>query len=501
MRNMMIFKKYLRHAMMKKMALVLFICMTIISSCDEPLEEEVYSFISTSNFYQTAEDANAAILGAYESFLGQAYFNRRFWEMLELPSDQVTIHRNPVFMALDDWNLTADHEFVNDFWRIMYQQINRCNVVIERVADIEMDAQRKASIIAEAHFLRAYNYFNLVRMWGEVPVSTIEINSVEGTNNPKSSVDAVYALILEDLTLAGNDLPASRSGNEVGRVTSGAAKTLMAWVYLTREQWQEAADMAQEVMNSGDYQLLDDFKAVFDVNNENNEEIIFSIQFDGVTRGNWIASFAHTGGTANPNCFNGVQVHQVEEVSDMWLNWSEADPRRNFTVYDEFISENGDTISVYDLPRPYPAFGKFNAPNETALANCPINPIVLRYPDVLLMYAEAASQANGGPTAEAYEAINQVRRRGYGQPVTQPSAYDLPAGMSQQEFRDAVLEERSLEFVMEGKRLFDLMRTNQFPEIIQAQGKPATAGKLFPIPQAELNANEALSNQDQNPGY
>jgi hypothetical protein len=118
------------------------------------------------------------------------------------------------------------------------------------------------------------------------------------------------------------------------------------------------------------------------------------------------------------------------------------------------------------------------------------------------MFAEAASQANGVPSTAAYEAVNQVRRRAYKQPLNQPSAYDLTPGMSGQDFRGAMIKERSLEFVMEGKRLYDLMRTGQFPGILSTLGKSYNAkARLLPIPQAEIDANDALSAQDQNEGY
>jgi len=224
------------------------------------------------------------------------------------------------------------------------------------------------------------------------------------------------------------------------------------------------------------------------------------VVFDGELNGNWMASFSHASGNANAN--NGVQVWQVDQDSDMWLNWDENDPRRSFTVYTEYLTKDGETRSVFDTGRPYPAYGKYNAPNEVALNRCPINVIVYRYADVLLMYAEALSQANGGPTVEAYDAVNRVIRRGYKVPMDQPSEFDVAAGLDATAFRDRIILERSLELVVEGKRAFDLLRTNTLIEKLTALGKNIRPGtNLLPIPQAELDANEALSDTDQNAGY
>ncbi len=472
-----------------------------LPACQDPLKEEVYSFISTETFYKTEDDALAAVVAAYQPFIADQYYQRMYYQVLELPADQVTLLRNPTFMMVENFNITADHPFMSDLWLGIYRGVNRANTVIDRVSKISMDEGKRATLVAEGHFIRAYNYFNLVRLFGAVPLSVSEVDLVGETDVPKGSVDEIYELIINDLKIAENDLPPTRSGPELGRATRWAAKTLLADVYLTRERWAEAAAKAAEVMASGQHRLLNDFSEVFRESRENNEESIFSIQFNTVN-GHWIASFSHAGGTDNPQCFSGVQVFQVDEKSDMWLNWDAQDGRRGFTVYDKFVNRAGKTVSVYDTPRPTPAFGKYNAPNEPAISNCPLNLHAYRYAEVLLLFAEATSQANGGPNAAAYDAVNQVRRRAYKQPLGQPSAFDLAPGLDAQAFRSAVVKERSYEFVMEGKRLYDLMRTNQFPQILQTLGKSYNPkARLLPIPQAEIDANDALTAADQNEGY
>lgn len=477
------------------------VSLIVVTSCEDALKEDVYSFVSTSNFYQTASDADAAVLAIYAA-QAPDYYAENYFHLTEYPTDQVYIGRNPVNMAVDLWQVTPTHQFVILGWTSMYRTINRANTALERIPAITMDEAQKSILLGEAYFLRASNYFNLVRLFGSIPLNLSEIDSKDESNTPKSSVDAVYQQIIADLQEAESRLPATRTGNGVGRVVKTAAQALLADVYLTREDWSAAASKANEVITSGQHQLLTDFQSIFSVTNKNNKEIIYSIQFDGVTVRSALASFAHAFGTDNPFCANGVQVWSVDTRSDMWKNWSRQDLRRDVSVYDTIVNKRGQRVSVYNTSRPFPAFGKYDAPSEAGVQSSPVNPVVIRYAEVLLIYAEALSQSLNGPNAAAYEAVNQVRRRAYNVPLNEPSAYDLAPGLNAQQFRDAIIQERSLEFVMEGKRLYDLMRTNQFPAILLSLGIPANPNaSLYPIPQAEIDANESLINEDQNSGY
>ena len=472
------------------------------SSCEDELVEQPFSFIAKENFYQNADDAQAAIIGIYSGLTTYDLYGRYYYDILLLTDDQVTIHRNPLFIQMDDFNYTSDHPYINYLWRGSYSVVKYANVAINRIPEIEMDETIKTNLIAEARMIRALMYFNLVRLWGEVPFTTQEVQDELSANISKGSISEIYTAIIADLEYAEINLPPTRPSSEFGRVTKGGAKTLLTDVLLTMGNWDAAANKAKEIIDGGQYSLLANYKDVFGVNNETNNEIILSVVFDGTTVGNWMASFAHAGGNDNAMCFNGAQVWQVDESSDMWLNWDDNDPRKQFTLYENFTTKDGSIKSVYETSRPYPAFGKWNAPDETTTSGCPLNPILYRYADVLLMYAEALSQANSGPNAAAYDAVNKVRRRGYGQPINQVSEFDIPLGLDAQAFREVVLEERGNEFVVEGKRLFDLMRTNQFPQKVIDLGKNINpSAKLFPIPIAEIEANTSLSASDQNEGY
>ncbi len=475
------------------------------TGCEDALDEKIYSFIAKENFYKNAADAESAIFGIYNGLqigtsTGNVY-DRWHWVLTGLGSDQMTIHRNATFLQMDNFNYATDNIFLAQYWEGIYAVINRANVAIARIPEIDMDVGLRNILVAEAKLMRASMYFNLVRLWGSVPFGLEEVSNEESANIPKASVDEIYAAIIRDLEEAEQILPLARESGEFARVTRGAAKSLLTDVLLTTENWSAAAAKAKEVIDLGQYFLLDNFEDIFNVNNETNSEIIYTIAYDRTNVLNFMASFYHAGGTDNANCFLGAQVVQVDEASDMWLNWSNSDPRKDYSINDTYLSRDGTIKSVYNTARPFPAVTKWNAPDEIGVRGCPLNIIVYRYADILLMYAEALSQASG-PDQAAYDAFNMVRRRGYKQPIDLPSAFDLPPGLSAQEFRDSVIEERSHEFVAEGKRLFDLHRTGQFPQILIDLGKNVTPGAtLFPIPQAEIDGNSSLTASDQNPGY
>jgi hypothetical protein len=464
-------------------------------SCKKDLEEQVYSFVAATNFWKTEADAEAGIIGVYERFQDINYFGRFYYELTELPADFTTINRNDTYQQLDRWDLAATHPFISSVWNTMYQQISRSNAVIQNVPKIEMNEAKKNSIIGEAKFIRAFNFFNIVRLWGKAPLSLTVVENVSTTSLPRASVDSIYMQIETDLKDAEASLPATRTGAQVGRITSGAAKTLLAWVYLTQKKWQLASAKANEVM--GKYQLLPKFGDVFSVSNENNAELIFSIQFDGVTKAHAMSDYSNAGGTNNPYAVNGVNVYSVDPKSDIWTKWDITEDRRNFTVYNTVVGKNGSPIVIDPN---FPSFGKYRDPARPTIASSGLNLPVLRYPDVLLIFAEAEAQAKGSPTPEAYEAINRVRRRAYNLPVAQASSKDL-SNLSLAQFTNAVIEERGFEFVLEAKRIYDLLRTDTFLPKIKALGKAAPRGALYPIPTAEIEANKAIDVQDQNPGF
>src|SRR5699024_10469025 len=470
----------------QKTFIALLVLPVLLTGCmDEFLDIEPEGSLSPKNFYENKEDAVAAIYGVYER-LGtkELYNNDGILYILANASDEARpFGANDERVALNNYSYTQLNSITSGWWKVSYQIINRANAVTDNVPDIDMDDSLRASIIGEAQFLRALAYFNLVRMFGEVPIVTEETESFDEIDKPRASVDSVYAQITRDLTKAQQALPISyEDSGEKGRATVGAAKTLLAKVYLTRERWQEAADKAKEVMDSGTYQLYEDYAHVFLPDYENGEEHIFSIQFHAGDQNAGKQGRVWTYTAPNARKTNGISVASggssfgaIFPEKDYYDSYPE-DYRKEVNFFKEWHFEKEDTTVTFD-----PHFFKYHDPGQTEAKRSSVNFPLFRYSEVLLMFAEAANEANGGPTPPAYQAVNQVRQRAR---FEKPDSV-LPdlSGLSQAEFRKAVWRERHWEFAGEGKRWFDLKRTNRLIEIMQEDGKDIEEKhRRFPLP-------------------
>ncbi|MEO1011548.1 MAG: RagB/SusD family nutrient uptake outer membrane protein [Bacteroidota bacterium] len=474
----------------------------VLSSCDKALEEVPEDRLAVTNFYTNEADALAAVYAIYGPMRASNYYGARYPGHFEVLADYANGRGSyaPVseYQGLNTVNIGR----TDNMWALMYQSINRANTVIGRVPGIDMDSQLRDALVAEAHFLRAFNYFNLVRNWGAVPLRIDEVTDVSTIGAPRASEGEIYTLIVNDLQIAENALPAQ--GTEAGRATSWAAKTLLAYVYLTLEDWTNAASKAQEVIDGGAFSLVqisepDDFNNVFGPEIISSSEEILSLKYTRIdNQGLFFVSFMHNAAAGFSAA--GFRVTLGDPNSDFIQNWDDLDFRKEFNIYTSYLDGDGNVV---ELPENEPLlFRKFrdgSSPTSDGHGN---DYPLLRYPDALLIFAEATSEANNGPTPEAYEAINQVRRRAYGlDPMTPNAGVDL-AGLNAGAFKDAVLEERAHEFVMESKRWFDLKRTGRVQEVIEATGKSFNSIHLLaPIPEPEIQNNPEIGPDDQNPGY
>ncbi|MCW9708708.1 RagB/SusD family nutrient uptake outer membrane protein [Fodinibius salsisoli] len=486
---------------MKYFTIFTFVCLIILTGCmDNFLSNEPEDSLSPENFYENEEDAVAAIYSVYERLGTKGLYNLDgVMYILANASDQTRpFGANAERVALDDYSYTELNTITSTWWKTSFQIINRANAVTDNVPGIQMDESMRAGIVGEAKFLRALAYFNLVRMYGKVPVITQETESFEDIKKPRASKDSIYAQIIRDLEDAEEVLPDEYNANNEGRATAGAAKTLLAKVYLTRERWQEAADKAKEVMDSGNYELFEDYAHVFLPEYENGKEHIFSIQFHagdqnaGKQGRFWTYTAPNarkTGGLSvagGGSSFGAIfpEISFYEEYPD--------DYRKEVNFFTEWTFSEKDTTVTFE-----PHFLKYHDPGQTQSKRSSVNFPLFRYADVLLMYAEAANEANGGPTTQAYEALNKVRQRARFD-RTDSVLPDL-SGLTQTGFRDAVLQERNWELAGEGKRWFDLKRTGRLVEELQADGKNIQeTNRLFPLPKIELELN---NDWKQNPGY
>ena len=470
------------------------------SSCSDFLEQNPQTDLSENDFYKTADDILSAVNGAYSSLQeGDIYGN---WYVFgEIPSDNT---RNQLSGSVttqnefDQFYIDTQNSMIASFWKAAYKVINRTNTVLGRIDGIEINAELANRYKLECKFIRALMYFNLVRVYGDVPLVLKEISISESYDILREPKENVYNQIIADLKEA-QGLPVSYSTAEDGRATQGAAKALLADVYMTLHKYAEAETILAEIVNSGRYSLLentpgslniDGYKNVFSPVNHNSKEGIFEIQFlkGGYGEGsNYANNFAPENSGTNVVAVGGTGGNNIPEM-DIYNAYEEGDLRRDFSMslgyYDnrknnEWV-ESRYVCKFMDVPYQ----------NNDASNNYP----VIRYADVILMYAEALNQ--NGKTAEACKYLNMTRRRGFGYQTTETSPVDLQT-TDKAQFALMVEQERRVELAFENHRWFDLIRTGRAVEVMKSKGFSLNETNLIcPIPQKQIDVNPKLTQND-----
>ncbi len=455
--------------------------------------------------------------GPFDQFINGAYASLRTYDVSVFPFVTVTSIRSddadkgstPSDGAdqnnHDNFTLTASSGVANALWVGHYNLINKCNFVLERVSEDpnpNTPEALKTAARAEARFLRAYAYFMLVRNYGRVPIiDTVITKSAAEANVPQSQPAAVYQFIEADLTYAAANLPNSYDAKFVGRATRGAANGLLAKVYLYQNKWGLAMTAANAVMTSGQYDLSTPYAKIFNEEGENSKESVFELQA--------------TSTASNPTIY-GSQYSNVQGVrgTGAWdLGWGfnvpstsleaayEAnDPRKARTIlYTGGTSIYGEAIPA-GLPNPRYNNKVYTNPAKRAFVGNRFgwwnNVRLLRYADVVLMYAEAANELGGAEnTTNALAALNSVRARaraGNNAILADVTTTD------QTLLRNAIRQERRVEFGMEHERFFDIVRWGIAADAFQAQGKTFVVGKheLLPIPQTQIDLSKGVLTQN-----
>jgi hypothetical protein len=494
----------------------------------EFLTEVPRDFVGPANFYRNSNDALAAINGVYDGFVNTSstnYYGGLFVMLVEFPTEMMTVYLSAgnERSMIDNYAFTPAHNYIFQAWANAYTAINRANSVIARVPGIAMDTSLRSRIVAEAKFLRALHYFNLVRLFGGVPLRTDETTSIENLEQPRNTAAEVYALIVQDLQEAAAALPkaSAYTGADIGRAARGAAKTLLAKVYLQRAaagggtpaDFQSSLTLLKDVDANEGYSLLTNVGDLFDMKHEVNAEVIFDIQSTrapglGNHLANQDAPRSSNYGTSQNGSFTAEQPFFDAFVT--------ADKRRTVTWQLSFVNKSNQVVlwdATQSVSKSYgadtPYMRKFL--DSLSTGNDEPNYIILRYADNLLMESEAINEISG-PTADAYAGINAVRQRaGIG---------NLVAGLSKQAFKDSVFAQRRLELTFEGPNgYFDSQRNwdwakarveanmalgaaNQFKNSKYPKAQTAIADKfkLMPIPQRAIDLNPALKGT-QNPGW
>ena len=473
------------------------------------LDETPYGFYSQDNFYQTEADAESGLMYAYNA-LNYLEYLRGIWYLGDIPTETMypkSSEPGDIHM-LQDWTVTPETELTLYYFKYCYIGINRANTVIRRVTDSSLDDAVKRKVTGEAYFLRAWNYFNLVRGYGRVPLYTEPISTLDMTTPQMAeNIEQIYEQIIADLTLAEQQLEVNKV---FGRVDKVAAQALLAKVYLNMasgkhygapgytdfsidadETYELAASWAKKVVNDYKqyYDFDDDLLHIYDVNYPDGPEHIFIMATDrsGTDEGMYtkiplqflpnngsVPLYIKYGdGTLKRGNGNGWGVFIIE---DEFMNtmFDPTDKRRTELMHHTFYDENGEEINVAENNGYYSA--KYVDPDFIG-ERTSARPYLIRYSDIALVFAEAE-----GPTTEAYQLVNYIRQRaGIG---------DLTPGLSIDEFREEVIKERARELAFEGNRLYDLRRTASVTKTVQEATKLSEEDAAFyPIPQRELDLN------------
>ena len=487
---------------MKRFAIILFLFAGLIGCT--VLDKPPLPSITPENFFQNADDAESALTAAYDALQQGGTYGQDLNVVGEMPSDNCTSTNGDV-NALERIIWTPQTSQVNNVFQAAYIGINRTNAVLFYVPNIAMDTVRRNQILGEAYFLRALHYFNLVRLYGGVPLRLQPTESGEGSvvTLARSSTEQVYAQIVSDLQQAQQRTISdygSQAANRT-RVIKTAVNAVQTKVYLTQQRWAEAIVAATPVLNSQLYQLAPTFNELFPA--ENKIESIFEVQFAGTADGGFILPDLLLPSPPATYSFPKFNIPTAE-----LLTYADTlnDARWRFTGE---ITQTGRNHASFVTARSGnandngPFVYKFRS-NPNAF-NSPDNNYVVRLADVILMYAEAINEQSG-PTPDALNRLNTVRTR------AGLRALVLSDVANQSAFRAEVDRQRRLELAFEGERWFDLLRyarqtltapasthvVTALDIIQQFRGTRDANYLLFPFPQSEINNNSLLQ---QNPGY
>lgn len=502
---------------MKKILIIGLVGVLGLLACEDELNQNPISELSVDGFFRNTADFEQAVNGIYQALRG---FPARGFYLSDVRSDNfygvgeagVRDHE-----PVNNFSTTlATNPYMNEAWNANFQGIMRANNLLESLnPDAVPDQETRMKFEAEAKFLRAFYYFDLVRLFGEVPKIDQLYTPNEALEIGRSPVSEIYDLIISDLQFAASNLPAyyPKGSPNIGRATANAARGMLARVYLTRsgptygingpgmdtDEYDEALSLLDAIINSGYYSLEDAYADVFANDNENNPEVIWDIQFESGGQG---VGADYPGELGSRAWWNSVGIPwaiglENKDVSEDWMANidQENDDRFDVSVQQEVLDVSTGNVT-YD-----PTCIKYSTPDPTYWGvdrfDFPINFIVLRYADVLLMKAEAILQGAAGNQDEVKQLVNTVRERA----GVAPFSGDVSL--------DDLLAERRREFLGEGLRWHDLVRTGKVLEVINAwiPGEDVREQMdlmtenfiIYPLPQNQMDVKRGL--YAQNLGY
>ena len=482
-------------------AILLGLTMTIFSACSKFLTEDLKGEFSTDTYYKNDKQALQAINGAYNA-LSFTNPDNALWVFGAVASDDAVKGGNAGDQAeityIDEFTTNATNGITNNYWIFVYEGIARANNVIANVPAVPMDEILKNRIIGEAKFIRAYSYFNLVNIFGKVPLKLLPQLTPETIHVPLSEVTAIYQQIEKDLTDAAAVLPVSYTAGDVGRVTRGAALAMLGKVSLYQQNWSAAIGYFQQVEALGIYTLLPNYADNFKFAFENSSESIFEIQqLTGQNPGlgnamnQWFAPSVEGGYYFNAptqslvSAFEKASTEEVDPRLDASMG-RDGQPWLNGDIFSASWSPTGFLTKKHQQP--------LSEVSSSLKGDGDLNYIYLRYADVLLMKAEAFNENGNADSARAN--LNKVRQRARASFNGTPPATLLPdiTTLDKNQLATAIQKERRTELAQEFHRYFDLMRWGKsVAEAALGINFNYDTKRYMPLPQKEIDANQAIN--------
>ncbi len=507
-----------------------------LSACNDLIKENVVSSLTDENTYTTEGGCNAALNGVYSTYMTSSYYGNDFPDVV-LNGSGMFYNKSHPWMS--NFTFTSSTNFITSSWASMWQTVNLANNVIFNVSKSTISTSVKNRIIGEAYFIRAKQYFELVQMWGALPLRVLP-SKLDNVNSPRVPVDSIYKQIIKDLDSAKVNLPLPTAAIK-GRPHVFAAYALAQRVYLTlagndptSPYWQKSLDEGLEIYANKPYTLVKPYSNLWDIKNQNTTESIFEIQGSSNTGGALMIRLLLPGGngsTLTPGSQTWGRAVVNKEVYDKHVTQYKGDPRIDACYLDSFYYDRlipTKKINCYPVAKTgansYTFIRKFVDPNLGSSSNC--NYIYLRYADVLLALAEAENEING-PTA-AYQYVNAVLERardrnGNGVFETteiNPANWTSLTVPTKEIFRDQIMAERQYELLGECNEFFDVRRRGKAylktildyhntyaPNVTNNEYKVTTDDvnlnriMLLPIPITEYGTNTKITQNDQNPGW
>lgn len=480
----------------KILQVIIFVPLLVLISCESMVEPEVYSQLDPNNVMSSEKGIKGALNAAYAEANNNQWDGHSILNMNEMTTDtywNTGGGENRILVQMINFTWSSDTSWLNSLlWNRPYRAIRNANTVLDNIDAAKVSDERKNLYIAEAKFVRALSYYRLYTWFGPVPLRTTTGGELEIS---RATEDELLSFIESEFLAAVPNLPEVGQVEEYGRAHKSAARGYLSLFYLNTKQWQKAAEMAKTIIDSGKFQLVEDYKSMFHKDGEFNSEFIWA-NYAELPAGNiWIngsfppgyRSDSRTGYTWTSSMNNWATQYRIY---DSFYNTFDQNDERVGLIIEEYVNAAGETVSLRDNDD-YRAL-KFFDPNASANNHGTDRPTI-RYAEILLTRAEALNEMNG-PNQESIDLINQVRNRaGLGD-------IQLADFASTEDLRKHILAERGWEFYAERKRRIDLIRMGKFIE--QAQNRGATTAQDFhvryPIPQPAMDANPELV---QNPGY